>query len=85
MKIATRILHQLIRGKFLSFEVEVETEHTGKTVKFSTILIINSIVLKHLTVLNSSQKSRTWFQAMSKFHAVQNINQLKSENPNLVI
>ena len=49
------------------------------------ILMINSVVLKHLTVQNSSQKSRHWFPAMSKFHSIQNINQYKSENPNLLI
>ena len=51
-----------------------------QTVKFSTILIINSIVLKHL-----NKQFTNWFPAMSKFHTTQNINQFKSESPNFII
>ena len=58
----------VIHGKFLFFYNWSRSRTQEQTVTFSTILIINSIDLKHLTVPNSSQKSRNWFPAMSKFH-----------------
>ena len=56
-----------------------------QTVKLSTILIINSVVLKHLTVQTIHKSPVTRFQLCKNSYPIQNLSQYKWENLNLLI